>query len=139
MISGWSRVAFEEGDEHFHADSRDGDAAVGVAGPAGGDAQPAAGGVVALAVAVPVELHFDPAVFVAVDFFARGAGDEGGLAAQHFGFRVFQGRAVMRVPRRGEEAVAVALVEVILVVGDVAGDVLAEYLRLLAFVDDFQQ
>ena len=45
----------------------------------------------------------------------------------------------MRVPRRGEEAVAVALVEVVLVMGDVAGDVLAEHLRLLAFVDDFQQ
>src|SRR5690606_579605 len=75
-------VAFEEGDQHFHADARDGDAAVHVAGPAGGDAQPAAGMFVGLAFAVPVELDLDPAVFVAVDFFAGRPGDHGALAAE---------------------------------------------------------
>jgi hypothetical protein len=35
-----------------------------------------------------VELHFDAAVLVAVDFFAFGAGDHGGLAAEDTGFRV---------------------------------------------------
>src|SRR6201999_519962 len=67
------------------------------------------------------------------------AGDDGGLAAEDFRFRVFEGRAVVRVPRGGEEAVAVALVEIAFVVGDVAGDVFTEPLRLFAFVEAFQQ
>ncbi len=55
----------------------------------------AGGFVVGLAFAVPVELHLDAAVFVAVNFFAGGAGDDGGLAAEDFWFRVFEGRAVV--------------------------------------------
>src|SRR5690606_9780177 len=102
-------VAFEEGDQHLHAHPRDGDAAVAVASPVGGDAQPAAGLVVAGTVAVPMELHLDPAVFVAVDLFAGRPGDHGGLAAEHLGLGVLQLRAVGDVPRGGEEAVAVAL------------------------------
>jgi len=31
-----------------------------------------------------VELHFDAAVLVAVDFFTGRAGDDGGLAAEDF-------------------------------------------------------
>src|SRR5690606_26993398 len=69
------RVAFEEADQHFHADARDGDAAPVVAGPAAGHPQPAAGMGVGLAFAVPVELDLDPALFVTVDFFAGRAGD----------------------------------------------------------------
>jgi len=92
-----------------------------------------------LAVAVPEKLDFDAAIFVGVDFFAFGAGDDGGLAAEDFGFRVFESRAEVRVPRGREEAVAVALVEIVFVVGDVTGGVFAEHLRLFAFVDDFQQ
>src|SRR5690606_35231509 len=64
------RVAFEEADQYFHADARDGDAAPVVAGPAAGHPQPAAGVGVGLAFAVPVELDLDPALFVTVDFFA---------------------------------------------------------------------
>jgi hypothetical protein len=84
-----------------------------------------------------VELDFDAAVLVAVDFFAFGAGDHGGLAAEHARFRVFECRAVEHVPRGGEEGVAIALVEVVFVVGGVAGHAFFEDLRLLAFVEDF--
>src|SRR5690606_16125389 len=64
------RVAFQKTDQHFHADARDGDAAPVVAGPAAGHPQPAAGVGIGLAFAVPVELDLDPALGVAVDFFA---------------------------------------------------------------------
>src|SRR5690606_13220074 len=104
-------VAFQKTDQHFHADARDGDAAPVVAGPAAGHPQPAAGVGVDLAFAVPVELDLDPALFVAVDFFAGGAGDHGGLLAQHPGFGMAQGWAVWGVPGGGGEVVAVALGE----------------------------
>ncbi|MNR97591.1 hypothetical protein D3C72_287730 [compost metagenome] len=84
-----------------------------------------------------MELHFDAAVLVAVDFLAFGAGDHGGLAAEDARFRVFEGRAVEHVPRGGEEGVAVALVEVVLVVSGVAGHAFFEHLRLFAFVEEF--
>jgi hypothetical protein len=86
-----------------------------------------------------VELHFDAAVFVAVDFFAGRAGDDGGLAAQDFRFGVFEGRAEVRFPRGGEEAIAVTLTEFVFVLDDVAGDVFAKQLRLLTLVDDFKR
>src|SRR5690554_4125292 len=105
------RVAFEEADQHLHADARDGDAAPVVAGPAAGHPQPAAGVGVGLALAVPVELDLDAALFVAVDCFAGGAGDHGGLLAQHPGFGVAQGWAVRGVPGGGLEVVAIALSE----------------------------
>src|SRR5690554_874177 len=105
------RVAFQKTDQHFHADARDGDAAPVVAGPAAGHPQPAAGVGIGLAFAVPVELDLDPALFVAVDFFAGGAGDHGGLLAQHAGFGMAQGWAVRGVPGGGLEVVAVALGE----------------------------
>src|SRR5690606_32383872 len=103
------RVAFEEADQYFHADARDGDAAPVVAGPAAGHPQPAAGVGVGLAFAVPVELDLDPALGVAVDFFAFGAGDGGGLGAEHFGFGMSEGWAVRGGPGGGGEVVAVAL------------------------------
>src|SRR5690606_17288298 len=81
-------------DQHLHADTRDGDAAPVVAGPAAGHPQPAAGVGVGLALAVPVELDLDAALFVAVDFFAGRAGDHGGLLAQHPGLGMAQGWAV---------------------------------------------
>src|SRR5690606_126527 len=104
-------VAFEEADQNLHADARDGDAAPVVAGPAAGHPQPAAGVGVGLALAVPVELDLDPAPFVTVDFFAGGAGDHGGLLAQHPGLGMAQGWAVRGVPGGGLEVVAVALGE----------------------------
>ena len=82
------RVAFQKTDQYFHADARDGHAAPVVAGPAAGHPQPAAGVGIGLAFAVPVELDLDPALFVAVDFFAGRAGDYGGLGAG-IGFWVF--------------------------------------------------
>src|SRR5690606_33097037 len=102
-------IAFEEGHQHFHADPRDGDAAVAVAGPAGADAQPAAGLVVGRTDAVPVELDLHAAVLVAVDFFASRTGDHGGLAAENLGFGMFARRAVEDIPRRGGKVVAIAL------------------------------
>ena len=131
-------VALQEGHQHFHAYPRDGHAAVGIAGPVGGHTQPAAGGVIADAVAVPVELHFHPPVLVAVDLFAGWAGDDGGLAAQDLGLGMFEQRAIGNVPGRGDEAVAVALLEAVTRLG-VAGDRLFQHLRLLALVDDFAQ
>src|SRR5690554_1725191 len=108
---GLVRVAFEEADQHLHADTRDGDAAPVVAGPAAGHPQPAAGVGIGLAFAVPVELDLDPALVVAVDFFAGRAGDHRGLLAQHAGFGMAQGWAVRGVPGGGLEVVAVALNE----------------------------
>src|SRR5690554_3596384 len=104
-------VAFEEADQNLHADARDGDAAPVVAGPAAGHPQPAAGVGVGLALAVPVELDLDPAPFVTVDFFAGGAGDHGGLLAQHPGLGMAQGWAVRGVPGGGLEVIAIALSE----------------------------
>src|SRR5690606_17918898 len=106
-------VAFEEGDQHFHANARDGDAAVAVAGPVAGHSEPAAGFAGGRAVAVPVELAFDAAVFVAVDFFGFGAGDDGALAAGDGLFGVVCLGAEDDVPRGGGEGVAVALGEAI--------------------------
>src|SRR5690554_3765634 len=105
------RVAFQKTDQYFHADARDGDAAPVVAGPAAGHPQPAAGVGIGLAFAVPVELDLDPALGVAVDFFAGGAGDGGGLGAQYFWFGVREGWAVRGGPGGGVEVVAVALGE----------------------------
>src|SRR5690606_4831494 len=128
-------VAFEEGDQHFHADSWAGDAAVAVAGPVAGDAEPATGFVVGLALAVPVELDFDAAVLVAVDFFVFGAGDDGGLGAVDGVFWVVGLRPEDHVPRGGGEGVAVALGEVIPGVGD-AGHRFFQHLGLFAFMFD---
>ncbi|MCX4199039.1 hypothetical protein OMR07_29295, partial [Methylobacterium organophilum] len=126
-------IAFEEGHQHFHADPRNGDAAIAVAGPAGADAQPAAGLVIGLAVAIPVKLDLYPSVLVAVDLFAGRSRDHGGLAAEHLRFRMIQWRAKGDVPGRGAEAVTVALDETVTVI-DMTGDRLFQHLRLLAFV-----
>src|SRR5690606_40028697 len=113
------RSTFEEADQDLHADPRDGDAAVAVAGPVAGDSEPATGFVVGLAVAVPVKLVFDAAVFVAVDFFVVWAGDNGRLGAVDGLFGVLGLGAMDDVPGGGGEGVAVALGEIIagLVVG----------------------
>ena len=63
------------------ADSRQLDAAVVAAGPGAGDAHPAGAFVVHAAGPVPVELDFDAAKLVAVDFLAGGADHGGGLDA----------------------------------------------------------
>ena len=132
-------IAFKVADQHFHADTGNGGAAVGAPGPAGCHAQPARAAVVALTFAVPEELHFDPTVFVAVNLFPWRAGDDGGLAAAHSGFEVYKGRAVRGVPWGGDEMIAIALPEIGFVIAGVVGDVFVQHLRLLALVDHFQQ
>ncbi|MNN62851.1 hypothetical protein D3C81_1781840 [compost metagenome] len=59
-----------------------------------------------------MELDFDPAMFIAKDFFALRPGDPGGLTDQH-GLSGEQRWPVEHVPRDGAEAVAVALAEAV--------------------------
>ncbi len=132
-------IAFKEGDQHFHANARNVDRTKGFRGPARRHAHPATGHVVVLAFAIPEELHLHPAVLVAVDLFAFRAADHGALGAEDFRFRVIERRTVRHVPRDRAEAVAVALVEIVLVVRGVAGHRLFQHLRLLAFVEDFSE
>src|SRR5690554_2356472 len=80
------RVAVQEGDNHFVANSWQGHKAVLAAGPALCHAQPGAAVFVVLRVSIPRESYFYPAILVAVDFFTLGAGDEGHLGAVHHGF-----------------------------------------------------
>src|SRR5690606_36654580 len=100
-----------EGHQHLHADPRDGDGAVTVPGPAGGQTQPAAGFVVGRTEAVPEKLHLNPTVLIAVDFLTGRAGDHRALAAEDAWFRVLVRRTKWRRPRGGAEAVAITLVE----------------------------
>ena len=88
------------------------------------------------AVAVPGKLDTNTAVFVAMDFFARRAADNGMLITVDRGFGVGKRRSVWRVPRCGEKGVAIALGQFV-----VRGtyDRRFERLRLLAGVDDFGQ
>ena len=79
-------VALNKIDDDFVADARDGHVAPGSAGPVLGDADPATGGVVALGVAVPGELHRDASVVVAEQFFAGRADDISDLRAVDDGF-----------------------------------------------------
>src|SRR5262249_38488358 len=87
-------VALQEVDDHLPADARDRDRAPILAGPRLRDAHPAARVLVALAVAVPVELHLDPPVLVGVDLVGGRPDDDGGLWAAH--------RRPGRGPRRAE-------------------------------------
>jgi len=87
-------VAFEEVDDDFLADARQGHHAPVLARPGLRHAHPAGGVFVALAVAVPVELNLHPPVLVGVNLFARRAGDDGGLRALDGGLWGQAGRAV---------------------------------------------
>src|SRR5690606_39549476 len=102
-------------------------------------------------------MYFHAAVLVAVDFLAGRAGDHGGLAAEDFGFGVFEPRAIEDVPGRGSEVVAVALGEVVIPLSPMPGaptlsrqgrgslivhsqgigDGFLQHLRLFALVVDF--
>jgi len=104
-------VAFEEGDQHFHADAGDSDATVAVAGPVAGNAQPATGLVVRSALTIPMELDLHPSIFIAVDVLAGRAGDDSGLAAEDAWLGILEGWTVRLAPRRGSEVVAIALSE----------------------------
>src|SRR5690606_41502994 len=80
-----------------------------------------------------MELYFDPTVFVAMDLLANRSGDHCALAGEQAGLGMFEWRAERRVPRRGGEAVAVALLETVGRHG-VAGHYLFQHLPLLPFV-----
>ncbi|MNK90681.1 hypothetical protein D3C87_1107450 [compost metagenome] len=91
------------------------------------------------ALAIPVKLHLDPTVLVAINLLAFGTGDRGGLTTEHSRFFVAQGRAVKNVPGRGEKAVAITLNKVISQAGCIVVSVFFEYARLSAFMADFCQ
>ena len=133
------RIALQETHQDFHAHPRDGDAAIALARPVGGDAQPATGVVVGLAEAIPEELHLDPAVLVAVDGLAGGAGHDRCLTAQHAWLGMLQRGAEMRAPGSGDETVAIALAEIAPALRDVAVDRLFQYLRLPPFVENLSK
>ena len=132
------RVAVLKADLYFHADSRQGETAKGIAGQERGDPQPATAFVVVPAFAIPEELHLDPTVVVTVDFLTFRAGDHGALHASDARFIVGQWRAVNHVPGRGEELVAITL-KAVFNAGAGVGRVLLQDLRLRAFVLDFGQ
>ena len=63
--------------------------------------------VVLVAVAVPMELDFDAAVFVAVDLFARRSDDDGGMRTVHDRLRRQPRRPKLGCRRNAGEAVGV--------------------------------
>ncbi len=131
-------VALKEADQHLHADARNGDGAVTISSPARRHTQPAAGVLVALRFAVPVELDLDPAMLVAVNLFTSGAGHHRALAAGDARFGMLQWRPPERLPRGGHKAVAIALNKSV----DgacVTADRLFQRLRLLALVMHFRE
>ena len=80
---GLVRVAFEEIDDYFLTDTRPERRAPALAGPVLADPYPAGAVGVVLAVAVPMELNFDPSVLVGEDFLAGGSDHHGRLGALH--------------------------------------------------------
>nr|GFA03612.1 hypothetical protein [Tanacetum cinerariifolium] len=132
-------VAFEKGDQHFHANPRQIDGSQVLARPVGRHAHPAAGLVVGLPFPVPEKLHLHPAVLIGVNLLAFGACHDGALGAEYFGFWMFQRRAVVNVPGGCAEAVAITLMKTRLEVTNVTCDNLLKHLRLFAFVEDFGQ
>jgi hypothetical protein len=66
-------IAFHESDQDFLPDSRDLDESPLLAGPAGADSKPTGTVGILFALAIPVELHFHPTVFVRENFFSRTA------------------------------------------------------------------
>src|SRR5690606_11341017 len=63
------RLATDEVDDHFVAHARQLDAAKSATSPRAGNPHPARAVLILLAIAVPMELHFDAAHLVGPDFF----------------------------------------------------------------------
>src|SRR5271166_2821232 len=80
---GLVRVAFEEIDDYFLADPRPEGRTPALAGPGLADPHPTGAVGIVLAVAVPMELNFDPSVLVGEDFLAGGSDHPGRLGALH--------------------------------------------------------
>ena len=110
-------ITFQEFDDDLVPDARQLHGAPAEAGDALRDADPAGAIVIVFADAVPVELYFDAAVFVGIDFFALGAGDEGGLRTVNKGTGSDSCRAKGGLRGNGFEAVAVRLAGVALIFG----------------------
>ena len=73
------RVAVQKVDDHFLPDAGNVHRAVIASRPGLAHANPTAGVLIVLAVAVPVKLDLHAAIFVGIDFFARRTGDDCGL------------------------------------------------------------
>ncbi|MNH04211.1 hypothetical protein D3C79_634990 [compost metagenome] len=73
------RITFKKADDHFLADPRDLHRAPVLAGPGLGHADPARAVLVGLVMAVPVEVHLDPAILVGPDLFTGRTDHDGGL------------------------------------------------------------
>ena len=130
------RIAFQEGHDHFHPDAWNGHRAKSLTGPTGRYPQPATAELTVRLGAIPVELYFDTAIFIAVDLFIGRARHTGSLAYQLFAWT--QRRAVDDVCLNGAEFVAIALAEAI---GGlcVVADSLLKDLWLFASVFDADQ
>src|SRR4030095_10328672 len=87
-------VALEKLDDHLLADARDRHEAPPLAGPRVRDAEPAGAVLVALALAVPVELDLHAAVLVGEDLLSRRTDDGRGLHADDDGSVRSTSRAV---------------------------------------------
>src|SRR5690554_4112841 len=101
------RVAVQEGNDHFVANSWQGHKAVLATGPALSHAQPGAGVFVISGVTIPRKSYFHPTILIAVDFFPFRAGHDGHLGAVHHGFVVAHWPPRF-VRRDGGEVVVVA-------------------------------
>jgi hypothetical protein len=93
-------------DEHLHADAGEEEGAPAGAGPGLGDADPAGG--VVLGVAIPVEADGDSSVLVGVDLLAFGADHDRGVRAVCAGWCGWLGGAVGDCVGDAGEAVGVA-------------------------------
>ena len=80
-------VAFEKIDDDFLADTRKKDHAPPFACPVLGNPNPAGAVLIPFSFAVPVKLHFDPAILVGKDLFTCRTHNDGGLRPLDDGFR----------------------------------------------------
>ena len=103
------RIALLEGDDDFLADAGQAVEAPALAGDVVRHAHPDRGLVVALALAVPMELDLHAAVFIGVDFFPGRAGDDRRLQPVQDRLRRIQRRAEHHVVGHAGEGVVVGL------------------------------
>ncbi|RMU61263.1 Flavin reductase [Pseudomonas savastanoi pv. glycinea] len=126
------RVALQKRHQDFHADPRNGHAAVAITSPAGRHSQPAAALVIAVAFTIPMKLHLDPAMPVAVDFLIFRASHHRSLTAKYSRFGMMQRRAIQGLPGSSKKGIAIALLKVVRALDFMCG--LFKNLRLVAFV-----
>ena len=93
------RITFEEINDHLLPDPGDLDEAPARPGPGRADADETAGILILFPQPVPVELHFDPRVFVGEDLCPGGADHNGGLRPLHHRLRGLTLRAIGQIGR----------------------------------------